>query len=80
MLTGLAGRAIRLIFELGLHRDSSDLESSPLTPMDSEVRQVVFWGCFNFDRYKCCRLLWVQILNCDQDVGSVLGSPLFDQA
>lgn len=47
----VVGRAIRLLFELGLHRDASELESTNLSQMDLEVRQVVFWGCFTFDRY-----------------------------
>ncbi|KAI9878381.1 MAG: hypothetical protein M1830_001051 [Pleopsidium flavum] len=45
-----SGRAIRLVFELGLHKDASELESTNLSQMDLEVRQVVFWGCFTFDR------------------------------
>ncbi len=45
-----SGRAIRLIFELGLHKDASELDSTKLSQMDLEVRQVVFWGCFTYDR------------------------------
>ncbi|KAI9811856.1 MAG: hypothetical protein M1827_005207 [Pycnora praestabilis] len=45
-----SGHAIRLIFDLGLHRDCSQLDSANLTQTDLEVRQVVFWGCFGFDR------------------------------
>ncbi|KAK5149138.1 hypothetical protein LTR04_000041 [Oleoguttula sp. CCFEE 6159] len=44
------GRAIRLIFELGLHRNPEDIESLNLSKMDLEVRKTVFWGCFTFDR------------------------------
>lgn len=49
--TNVLGRAIRLVFELGLHRDASKLESTNMLQMNLEVRQVVFWGCFTFNRY-----------------------------
>ena len=45
-----SGRASRLIFELGLHKDDTEFPSSRSTPMDLEVRRVVFWGCFTYDR------------------------------
>ena len=45
-----SGDACRLAFDLGLHRDCSGLTSANLTKMDLEARQVVFWGCFVFDR------------------------------
>jgi len=45
------GNACRLAFDLGLHQDWTYLSASKLSPMDLEVRQVVFWGCFGFDRY-----------------------------
>jgi len=45
-----SGRASRLIFELGLHKDDAEFQSSRLSPMDLEVRRVVFWGCFTYDR------------------------------
>lgn len=44
------GRAIRLMFELGLHRDPEEMENCNLTTMDLEVRRTVLWGCFTFDR------------------------------
>lgn len=49
-MTRYSGRAIRLIFELGLHRNPEDIESLKLSKMDLEVRKIVFWGCFTFDR------------------------------
>ncbi len=45
-----AGGAGRLAYELGLHRDPDDLTTN-LSQSDKEVRQVVFWSCFNLDRY-----------------------------
>jgi hypothetical protein len=45
-----SGRAIRLIFELGLHRNPEEMESLNLSAMDLEVRRTVFWGCFTYDR------------------------------
>jgi hypothetical protein len=45
-----SGRGSRLIFELGLHKDDAEFQSYRLSPMDLEVRQVVFWGCFTYDR------------------------------
>jgi hypothetical protein len=49
-LTKRKGQAIRLMFELGLHQNNEDLGSSYLSPLDLEVREVVFWGCFTLDR------------------------------
>lgn len=46
-----AGNACRLAFDLGLHHDWSSLSASTLSALDMEARQVVFWGCFAFDRY-----------------------------
>lgn len=45
-----SGRASRLIFELGLHKEDAEFQSSHSSPMDLEVRRVVFWGCFAYDR------------------------------
>lgn len=45
-----SGRACRLIFELGLHKDDTEFYSSRSSPMDLEVRRVVFWGCFTYER------------------------------
>ncbi|EXJ92462.1 hypothetical protein A1O3_01013 [Capronia epimyces CBS 606.96] len=45
-----SGRSSRLIFELGLHKDEVEFASNRLSPMDLEVRQVVFWGSFAYDR------------------------------
>ncbi|MCJ1303800.1 hypothetical protein MMC08_006611 [Hypocenomyce scalaris] len=45
-----SGRSSRLIFELGLHKDDAESQSTSLSPLDLEVRQVVFWGCFAYDR------------------------------
>jgi len=45
------GRAIRLVYELGLHQDASDLKSMHLSEVDDEVRKIVFWGCFIMDRW-----------------------------
>ncbi|KAK5019478.1 hypothetical protein LTR39_000345 [Cryomyces antarcticus] len=46
-----SGNACRLAFDLGLHQDWTQLSaSSKFSPMDLEVRQVVFWGCYAFDR------------------------------
>ena len=45
-----SGRSSRLIFELGLHKDDAEFQSSTSSPMDLEVRRVVFWGCFTYDR------------------------------
>ncbi|CAK7228658.1 hypothetical protein SEUCBS140593_006988 [Sporothrix eucalyptigena] len=48
-----AGGAGRLAYELGLHRDPDDFgttAATEMTQLDKEVRQVVFWSCFNLDR------------------------------
>ncbi|KJR87588.1 uncharacterized protein SPSK_01495 [Sporothrix schenckii 1099-18] len=50
-----ADQASRLAFELGLHSDmegfhSDQATATSLTPMEREVRQTCFWGCFSFDR------------------------------
>ncbi|KAK4995811.1 hypothetical protein LTR66_004440 [Elasticomyces elasticus] len=46
-----SGNACRLAFDLGLHQDWTQLSaSSKFSPMDLEARQVVFWGCYAFDR------------------------------
>jgi hypothetical protein len=45
-----SGRASRLIFELGLHKDDAEFQSHRSSPMDLEVRRVVFWGCFTYER------------------------------
>ncbi len=42
-----------LSIELGLHRDSAEFnldQAVPLTPLETEVRRMVFWGAFNMDR------------------------------
>jgi hypothetical protein len=49
------GDACRLAFDIGLHRDFHNLGSDVLSPKDLEIRQLVFWGCFVFDRYNCCQ-------------------------
>ena len=41
------------MFDLGLHQDWAYI-STKLSHIDVEVRQVVFWGCFNLDRYVGC--------------------------
>ncbi|KAK3720891.1 hypothetical protein LTR37_003554 [Vermiconidia calcicola] len=46
----LSGNACRLVFDLGLHQDWTYLSTMKLSPIDVEVRQVIFWGCFNLDR------------------------------
>jgi len=51
MLIVLSGRATRLLFELGLHKDARELQASHMTQMDLEVRQAVFLGCFLYDRF-----------------------------
>ncbi len=45
-----SGRASRLIYDLGLHKDDTEFQSSHSSRMDLEVRRVVFWGCFTYDR------------------------------
>lgn len=45
-----SGNACRLVFDLGLHQDWSNLATPRLSQMDIEARQVVFWGCFGLDR------------------------------
>ncbi|KAK4936555.1 hypothetical protein LTR10_022604 [Elasticomyces elasticus] len=45
-----SGRASRLVFELGLHKDDAEFQSTCSTPMDLEVRRAVFWGSFAYDR------------------------------
>ena len=51
------GDACRLAFDLGLHRDCSQLQApEELTQADLEARSVTFWGCFVFDR------LWAMYL------------------
>ena len=48
---GLSGMAIRLLFDLGLHRDPTELgKIETLTQLDLDARRLVFWGCFTFDR------------------------------
>jgi hypothetical protein len=44
------GRAIRLMFELGLHCDPEEMETHHLSKIDLEVRRTVFWGCFTYDQ------------------------------
>ncbi|KAK5209185.1 hypothetical protein LTR96_005555 [Exophiala xenobiotica] len=43
--------ACRLAFDRGLHQEWSHLPNSQLSPVDLEVRRVIFWACFGFDRY-----------------------------
>ncbi len=50
MLVVISGRATRLLFELGLHKDARELQASHITQIDLEVRQAVFLGCFLYDR------------------------------
>jgi hypothetical protein len=50
LLTADVGNACRLVFDLGLHQDWTYLSATKLSPVDIEVRQIVFWGCFNLDR------------------------------
>lgn len=45
-----SGRASRLIFELGLHKADDEFRSTTSSSLDLEVKQVVFWGCFAYDR------------------------------
>ncbi|KAI1613487.1 fungal-specific transcription factor domain-containing protein [Exophiala viscosa] len=45
-----SGNACRLAFDLGLHQEWSHLPNSQLSPIDLEVRRVIFWACFGFDR------------------------------
>ena len=45
-----SGRASRLIYELGLHKDDAELQANRLSTMDLEVRRAVFWGSFAYDR------------------------------
>ena len=45
-----SGRGTRLLFELGLHKDDAEFQNYRLSQMDLSVRQVVFWGCFTYDR------------------------------
>ncbi|PGH28271.1 hypothetical protein AJ80_00162 [Polytolypa hystricis UAMH7299] len=45
-----AGGAGRLAYELGLHRNSENFDTH-LSDLDLQVRQIVFWSCFNLDRY-----------------------------
>lgn len=45
------GNACRLALDLGLHQDWSYLPHARASTMDVEVRCVIFWGCFSFDRY-----------------------------
>ncbi len=41
------GMAMRLAFDLGLHVDSAAyVKSGRMTRLESEARQVTFWGCF----------------------------------
>ncbi|KAK5172164.1 uncharacterized protein LTR77_003802 [Saxophila tyrrhenica] len=46
----LSGNACRLVFDLGLHQDWTYLSATKLSGVDIELRQIVFWGCFNLDR------------------------------
>ena len=43
------GGAGRLAYELGLHRDSQNFDTQ-LSDLDKQVRQIIFWSCFNLDR------------------------------
>ncbi|KAI1609892.1 fungal-specific transcription factor domain-containing protein [Exophiala viscosa] len=45
-----SGRASRLVFELGLHKDDAEVQSNCSSPMDLEVRRAVFWGSFAYDQ------------------------------
>ena len=42
----LAGLAVRLCIELGLHRGSTDTKIT----MENEIRKRVFWSCYHLDR------------------------------
>ncbi|KAH0837374.1 hypothetical protein AYO21_09120 [Fonsecaea monophora] len=67
-----SGRSSRLIFELGLHKDDAEFQSTSSSPLDLEVRKVVFWGCFAYDRG------WGLYLGrpCAINLGDVTISPL----
>ncbi|KAF2849162.1 hypothetical protein T440DRAFT_519413 [Plenodomus tracheiphilus IPT5] len=50
----LEGLAVRMIFQLGLHRCPSQSQSP--TSKESELRKRLFWSVFCIDRYVCIRL------------------------
>ncbi|KAF2635167.1 hypothetical protein P280DRAFT_474082 [Massarina eburnea CBS 473.64] len=43
------GRCMRMGIELGLHLNNSAAPAMQLTPAETEVRKVTFWGCFTVD-------------------------------
>ncbi|KAF2258328.1 hypothetical protein CC78DRAFT_125650 [Lojkania enalia] len=43
------GRCMRMAVELGLHLNNSAAPPMHLTPSETEVRKVTFWGCFTVD-------------------------------
>lgn len=49
----LAGQAIRLSVEFGLHIEASDRDDKSVGGMDHEVRSATFWGAFALDSYVC---------------------------
>lgn len=49
-LTRYTGGAGRLAYELVLHRAGENFDTQ-LSDLDHQVRQLVFWSCFNLDRY-----------------------------
>ena len=63
----LSWNACRLIFDLGLNQDWSYLANHRLSPLDVEVRQTVFWGCFNLDRLWALYLgrpVYIKLIDC----------------
>lgn len=43
------GRCMRMAIEMGLHLKDSAAPAMGLTPSETEVRKVTFWGCFTVD-------------------------------
>jgi hypothetical protein len=52
----LPGIAFRMLYDLGLNRDGTDLLAlGYISERDLQVRHDVFWGCYVYDKYVDCR-------------------------
>ncbi|TKA51666.1 hypothetical protein B0A49_12921 [Cryomyces minteri] len=46
-----AGRCLRMALELGIHLSITTAENPSISPSQTEVRRITFWGCFNLDTF-----------------------------
>lgn len=74
-----AGRAIRLAFDLGLHKSLDEMDAHNHLKLDQEVRKTVLWGSFVFDRYVNQNPTENTSFNLEQGLGNVSRPPAYDQ-